>query len=350
MFLNLTNILISKFIKQFKENDILNFYNLESSSEFICIGSIYSIIPKDLKTSSDCLEVDFTTERLDFDRYILSLKKISNHEVMDLKSKIVFNINPNTTPKQFSSSEESEYFSRPLVINIEIVLEENEHVRKLINELIGEYNEINPNLTEVQSKAKNKYLKRKDELLKKHFRENDLEKSILTAGVEIYEKKPDIGTLFGYIGPLNYIVPINYQSNKYSFSSITPLNSIKYPLILKKIDEFVAVDIITNTKFSLSLLDQENEYAYFSYPLHLRKGYYIVLNETFKSIYVNSILDYGAYKKWILSLEEYARKQYEIKLAELKEKLNTQINEAYDIARIDNMIFDIEKRLKKEDN
>ena len=180
MLLNLTHILTEKFTKNFKLNDILNFYNIDKHADFICVARIYSMVPTGMtKNSYGKPEVTFEAKPLTEDEYILFLRKVDNHEVIDLTSGVKLSTNLNTTSNLFDFSEYpylSYYENSPLCIQMELVLENNSHVRKRITRLFKGTTEIYPSLTEIQSKAKRKFINQKAELFKNSFCGTDLEK------------------------------------------------------------------------------------------------------------------------------------------------------------------------------
>ena len=67
----------------------------------------------------------------------------------------------------------------------------------------------------------------------------------------------------------------------------------------------------------------------------------------FKKEYVHLASDLVAYESWVLNQRENATSSYKTKMLELEERENEKINEAYEMAQIDNMMFDLDRELKK---
>lgn len=357
MLLNLTHILTEKFTKNFKLNDILNFYNIDKHADFICVARIYSMVPTGMtKNSYGKPEVTFEAKPLTEDEYILFLRKVDNHEVIDLTSGVKLSTNLNTTSNLFDFSEYpylSYYENSPLCIQMELVLENNSHVRKRITRLFKGTTEIYPSLTEIQSKAKRKFINQKAELFKNSFCGTDLEKRFFIDDydqVETFKEMPKVGDYFGYVGPINHIVPRNNiygQSDLYSFESCSLDENPRYPFIFKRISEDTVIEVISKTKYCLShfLSESNSSDKYEDIPLHVKETGYIVLNDFFKKEYVHLVSDLVAYESWVLNQRENATSSYKTKMLDLRE--NEKLNEAYEMAQIDNMMFDLDRELKK---
>ncbi len=238
---------------------------------------------------------------------------------------------------------------------MELVLENNSHVRKRITRLFKGTTEIYPSLTEIQSKAKRKFINQKAELFKNSFCGTDLEKRFFIDDydqVETFKEMPKVGDYFGYVGPINHIVPRNNiygQSDLYSFESCSLDENPRYPFIFKRISEDTVIEVISKTKYCLShfLSESNSSDKYEDIPLHVKETGYIVLNDFFKKEYVHLVSDLVAYESWVLNQRENATSSYKTKMLELEERENEKINEAYEMAQIDNMMFDLDRELKK---
>lgn len=359
MLLNLTHILTENFTKNFKSNDILNFYNIDKHADFICVARIYSMVPTGMiKNSYGKVEITFEVMPLIEDKYILFLRKVDNHEVIDLTSGVKLSTNLNTTSKFFDFSEcsyLSYYEDSPLCIQMELVLENNSHVSKKITRLFKDTTEMYPSLTEIQSKAKRKFINQKNQLFKNSFCGTDLEKKIFIDDydqIETFKEMPKVGEYFGYVGPINHIVPRNNtygQSDLYSFESVPLDENPKYPFIFKRISEDTVIEVISKMKycFSYFLSGSNLSNKYEDRPLHVKETDYIVLNDFFKKEYVHLVSDLVAYESWVLNQRENATSSYKTKMLELEERENGKINEAYEMAKLDNAMFDLDKSLKK---
>lgn len=359
MLLNLTHILTEKFTKNFKSNDILNFYNIDKHADFICFARIYSIVPTGMiKNSYGKAEITFEAMPLIEDEYILFLRKVDNREVIDLTSGVKLSTNLNTTSNLFSFSEFpylSYYENSPLCIQMELILENNSHVKKRITRLFKGNTEMYPSLTEIQSKAKRKFINQKAELFKNSFCGTDLEKRFFIDDydqIETFKEMPKVGEYFGYVGPINRIVPRNNiygQSDLYSFESCSLDENPKYPFIFKRISEDTVIEVISKTKYCFShfLSGSNLSNKYEDKPLHVKGTDYIVLNDFFKKEYVHLVSDLVAYESRILKQRENATSSYKTKMLELEKRENEKINEAYEMAKLDNAMFDLDKSLKK---
>ena len=303
-------------------------------------------------------EVTFEAKPLTEDEYILFLRKVDNHEVIDLTSGVKLSTNLNTTSNLFDFSEYpylSYYENSPLCIQMELVLENNSHVRKRITRLFKGTTEMYPSLTEIQSKAKRKFINQKAELFKNSFCGTDLEKRFFIDDydqIEQYEEMPKVGDYFGYVGPINHIVPRNNiygQSDLYSFESVPLDENPRYPFIFKRISENTVIEVISKTKYCFShfLSGSNLSNKYEDKPLHVKGTDYIVLNDFFKKEYVHLVSDLVAYESWVLNQRENATSSYKTKMLELEERENGKINEAYEMAKLDNAMFDLDKSLKK---
>lgn len=359
MLLNLTHILTEKFTKNFKSSDILNFYNIDKHANFICVARIYSIVPTGMtKNSYGKPEVTFEAMPLTEDKYILFLKKVDNREVIDLTSGVKLSTSLNPTSKFFDFSDGpylNYYEDSPLCIKMELVLENNTRVSKKINRLFEGNTEMYPSLTEIQSKAKRKFINQEDELFKNSFCGTDLEKKFFIDDydqIELYEEMPKIGDYFGYVGQINHIVPSSNtygHSDLYSFESYSLDENPKYPFLFKRISEDTAIEVISKTKycFAQSLSGSNSSNKYEDIPLHVKGTGYIVLNDFFKKEFAKMISDLVAYKAWVLKQNKNAISFYKTRKSELEKRENEKINEAYEMAQIDNMMFDLDRSLKK---
>ncbi len=359
MLLNLTHILTEKFTKNFKLNDILNFYNIDKHADFICVARIYSMVPTGMiKNSYGKPEVTFEAKPLTEDKYILILRKVDNHEVIDLTSGVKLSTDLNTTSNLFSFSEYpylSYYEDSPLCIKMELVLENNARVSKKINRLFKGTTEMYPSLTEIQSKAKRKFIDQKAELFKNSFCGTDLEKKFFIDDydqIETFKEMPKVGEYFGYVGPINHIVPRNNiygHSDLYSFESYSLDENPKYPFIFKRISEDTVMEIISKTKYCFSpfLSGSNSSDKYEDIPLHIKETGYIVLNDYLKKEYAKMVNDLVAYESWVLKQRENATSFYKARKLELEKRENEKLNEAYEMAQIDNMMFDLDRELKK---
>ena len=357
--LNLTHILTEKFTKNFKLNDILNFYNIDKHADFICVARIYSMVPTGMiKNSYGKPEVTFEAKPLTEDKYILILRKVDNHEVIDLTSGVKLSTDLNTTSNLFSFSEYpylSYYEDSPLCIKMELVLENNARVSKKINRLFKGTTEMYPSLTEIQSKAKRKFIDQKAELFKNSFCGTDLEKKFFIDDydqIETFKEMPKVGEYFGYVGPINHIVPRNNiygHSDLYSFESYSLDENPKYPFIFKRISEDTVMEIISKTKYCFSpfLSGSNSSDKYEDIPLHIKETGYIVLNDYLKKEYAKMVNDLVAYESWVLKQRENATSFYKARKLELEKRENEKLNEAYEMAQIDNMMFDLDRELKK---
>ncbi len=359
MLLNLTHILTEKFTKNFKLNDILNFYNIDKHADFICVARIYSMVPTGMiKNSYGKPEITFEAMPLTEDEYILFLRKVDNHEVIDLTSGVKLSTNLNTISNLFSFSEYpylSYYEDSPLCIKMELVLENNARVSKKINRLFKGTTEMYPSLTEIQSKAKRKFIDQKAELFKNSFCGTDLEKKFFIDDydqIETFKEMPKVGEYFGYVGPINHIVPRNNiygHSDLYSFESYSLDENPKYPFIFKRISEDTVMEIISKTKYCFSpfLSGSNSSDKYEDIPLHIKETGYIVLNDYLKKEYAKMVNDLVAYESWVLKQRENATSFYKARKLELEKRENEKLNEAYEMAQIDNMMFDLDRELKK---
>ena len=238
---------------------------------------------------------------------------------------------------------------------MELVLENNSHVRKRITRLFKGTTEMYPSLTEIQSKAKRKFINQKKQLFKNSFCGTDLEKRFFIDDydqIETFKEMPKVGEYFGYVGPINHIVPRNNtygQSDLYSFESCSLDENPRYPFIFKRISENTVIEVISKTKYCFShfLSGSNLSNKYEDKPLHVKGTDYIVLNDFFKKEYVHLVSDLVAYESWVLNQRENATSSYKTKMLELEERENGKINEAYEMAKLDNAMFDLDKSLKK---
>ena len=97
--------------------------------------------------------------------------------------------------------------------------------------------------------------------------------------------------------------------------------------------------------FSYFLSGSNLSNKYEDRPLHVKGTDYIVLNDFFKKEYVHLVSDLVAYESWVLNQRENATSSYKTKMLDLRE--NEKLNEAYEMAKLDNAMFDLDKSLKK---
>lgn len=360
MLINLTNILTENFIKNFKTTDMLNFYNINKQTDFICVARIYSVIPSVMrKRFSGKSEIGYEAVPLTEDKYILFLQKVDNCEVVDLKSGIKLGINLNPTSTLYEAKNGIHfccYEDSPLCIKMELVLANSNAVRKKLKRLYKGNTEVIPTLTELQSKAKSKFRNKRNELFEHIFCGTDLEKEFFIKNFDetkLYDDCPQVGDYFGYVGPINHIVPksdkVSEDSKSISFESYSLDENPKYPFIFKRISEDTVMEIVTKTKFYFSpvLSKKFSSAKCATTTLHITGTDYIVVNDFFKAKYSELIKDYEAYKTWVLNQEKKAITLYQAKQLELDNVKSDKVEEVYEIAYVDNMMFDLDRTLKK---
>ena len=346
------------YIRKAKESvGYTNIENIECGEFFYYLGPVYMNIPVDLEKTEDG-EYHFKFELKQIregEEQLLRFMKMSDKEAYLVGSEIYFRI-----------GECDEYVDYH---NPNVMLKPwHEPCLTLSDSCITNFND-----SRIQSICKGRDCLNFSEILEykayaEENRKDALEKLLQKVYSSSYEQKfyksyedkvtyfcqsPEIGKYFGYVRDLYSLVPknIDVDNNMIEFARERIEN--KYPLLFKRISETEALEVTTGVKVKMnpfSKFSARYENGDANAQLCIDDTVCLELTERYKRIYGEATTDFNAFNKWLHEQESDALKTYKKEL-EICEK--DQILKVYDVARVENALFDLDKRLdlvKKSEN
>lgn len=161
-----------------------------------------------------------------------------------------------------------------------------------------------------------------------------------------YDEEPKVGEYFGYAGNISCIVPkVDHKDDSKYFDTMEGL--IVHPLLFKRISEPDAIEVTSGIVFHFkSLLSTDVSYdnEYKNSPLSIDPICYIKFTDKYKEIYGKAISDFEKFSKRMSNTLSDAKKIYAKKMDECENTYRSSLSDAYDVARVDNAIFDLEKQ------
>lgn len=339
-----------KNFKDLKENcRYMDVDSLKNGNFFFYLGPIYMNLPVGVEKNADGERyVSFACERIKEDEeYILRLLKISDNEAVLVGSGIHFRLDECNEVIDYSNPNDMiKKWNRPcLAIPKTNFATQNDASVSYAYEKydFGDISEI----VDYESYAEMKCI----ENLEKAFQEiypSQFEQQFYKLHedeISFYSKLPEVGEYFGYVGNIFQMIPKNIQpSNIIEFEKRETENG--YPLLFKRISEDEAVEVTTNIKVRInadSKIPVANEKRQSALVLDIETLVCIEPTEKYKTIYGLATTDFEEFKNWLHKKEMNARGMYN---TELRRCENTQIKGIFDLARVENAIYNLEKKLK----
>ena len=341
-----------KFFRIMNKANGVPFKDFKVGDVFLYVGHIYANVPMELqKINNKGYNIEFGLETVDDDYYILEFIKIGANIVQETKTGCFFWIN--------KTDEELDYHNPVDMINIAPekalhiiengIIDPEKIYSKLIYFLYAENRAaiLDRNLSIFKKRAGEAYINHVLSMYKKIYKseaeKNFYEKEGYT--LSFYSDKPKIGEYFGFVGDINLLVPMENEitSEKWFCKNKAKNN---YPLLFKKISEDEAVEVTSGIKFRISkyLTDCEPIEESVDLLLGIEPITYIEPTESFKKAYAKSTEDFEEFKNWLHEKEKEAKEASTEAIRKRESAQYLDIEEAYDIARVENAMFDLDKK------
>lgn len=334
----------------------INFDDLQKGETFLYLGNIYGNFPTLVQYNDDgnySFVHDLRPLR-GLDYYTLKFVKESDDTVMEVNTKARFKVGAEQKEIDYHNpikllNSVPDVADIGLYINRENIAEANSFSARLMYKKNG----CNAKHGEVDSLARDFYYA-KDEAKGLHSKYISNIFSTIYPSKEVqafysqvnnlsfFSKQPEIGEYFGYVGDIFSLVPSVSSENFFEARNIEN----QYPLLLKRISETEAIEATTEVKFQIApnQFDVSKD-AYKDLPLALYAKTYIEVNDDFKRMYAD--ICEKAY-----SLSEFLRKQERLSKESYAEALRTldlerfpSVEEVYDIAKVENIMFDLDRKM-----
>lgn len=347
-----------KYIKIAKESVVYtNIEDIECGEFFYYLGPVYMNIPVDLERIENG-EYHFKFELKQIqegEEQLLRFLKISDKEAYLVGSEIYFRIgecdeyvdyhNPNVMLKPWHEP--------CLTLSVSCITDFND---SFIQTICKGHDCLNfSEILEYKAYAEENCKEALEKILQKVY-SSSYEQQFYRSyedKVTYFCQPPKIGEYFGYVRDLYFLVPknIDVDSNMIEFTRERIEN--KYPLLFRRISETEALEVTTGVKVKMNPFSKFsarfNEIDAFA-QLCIDDMVCLELTERYKRIYGEATTDFNVFNKWLHEQESDALKTYKKEL-EICEK--DQILKVYDVARVENALFDLDKKLdlvKKSEN
>ena len=328
-----------------KHYERVNIRYLNNGNPFFYLGSISLNLPENVIIEpNNERSIIFDLKRIsEEDNYILKLVKVSDEEAVSLEIGVHFRIgkrNENIRYNDPTKLLRSCYFNPCLTISKSEIGKYSDLYSKYV------YHKYNKGQTDdildLKSLANIKCVNSFNEIFKKLYPLEFEQKFYNEHGnlIRFYLGVPGVGEYFGYAGNISCIVPkVDHKDDSKYFDTMEGL--IVYQLLFKIISVTDAIEVTSGVVFHFKSLLSTNvsfDYEYKNSPLC-----YIKPTEEYKEIYGKSISNFDLFSKWISELLIEAKKTYDRKMDECENSHRSSLNDAFDIARVDNAIYDLEK-------
>lgn len=179
-----------------------------------------------------------------------------------------------------------------------------------------------------------------------------------TDGLVYFEEIPKVGEFFGCITDIYALIPYFGEAEctpYFEYTKSDNLSSEKLPLLFKRIDDEVAVEVYTNIPFLFNVKwnfsdisdskERMKEFTsrfdkYKKIGLELRNKEYIVPNDSFKLKYAKTIEKKGEeFKNYLEFMSSKAHSLF-------NEKTKDIVDRMHSIALVDNIMYEANKKYK----
>lgn len=344
----------------------INFDDLKKGDTFLYLGNIYGNFPIVVHYNDDGnYSVVYGLKPLQvFYHYTLKFIKESDDIVMEVNTKERFKVGAEQKEIDYHNpikllNSVPDIADIGLYINRENIAEANSFSARLMykkngcNAKHGEVDSLARDFYNARDEAKDLYSEYISSLLSTIYPSKEVQAFYSPANnlsffsqannLSFFSKQPEIGEYFGYVGDIFSLVPSVSSEKIFEVRNIEN----QYPLLLKRISETEAIEATTEVKFQIApnRFDVSKD-AYKDLPLALYEKAYIEVNDDFKRMYADTCEK--AYR-----LSEFLRKQERLSKESYAEALRTldlerfpSVEEVYDIAKVENIMFDLDKKMK----
>lgn len=332
----------------------INFDDLQKGETFLYLGNIYGNFPTEVRydANGNYIIVHDLRPLRGLDHYTLKFIKESGETVMEVNTKERFKVGAEQkeidcyNPIKLLNS----VHDACLFINKGNIAKANSFSARLMykkngcNAKHGEVPLLARDFYYAKDEAKDLYSEYISNILSTIYPSKEVQAFYSqTNNLSFFSKQPEIGEYFGYVGDIFSLVP------SVGLAEIFEVRNIEnqYPLLLKRISETEAIEATTEVKFQIApnRFDVSKD-AYKDLPLALYEKAYIEVNDDFKRMYADTC-------EKAYSLSEFLRKQERLSKESYAEALRTldlerfpSVEEVYDIAKVENIMFDLDKKMK----
>lgn len=349
----MNNINKEKFYRIANKLKRIPFESLKVDDIFLYAGNIYGNVPMEVqRVNHEKFDIEFGLEILDDSYYILEFIKKDDDLVQETITGCFFKVNKNDEEFDYHNPTEilGSVPERFLHLSKYGIVDPKSFYSQMIYLLYGEEKEsaLKEGFANLKSRAREAYINRASSIYRKIYTSEAerkfYEKESLT--LSFYSDKPEIGEYFGYAGDIYSLVPMENEITSEKWFRKCRFES-QQPLLFKKVSEDEAIEVTSGIKFRIS--DCLSEYIssdkdFIDTLLGIEPISYIETTNNFKKIYAKSIKDFEEFSKLLHQKEKEVKEKYDEAIRKYESSQYISLEEAYDIARVDNAIFDLEKQ------
>lgn len=334
-----------------KRYERLNIRDLNNGDPFFYFGSISLNLPENvIKTPNDGRNIIFNLKPIgEQDNYILKLVKVSDEEAISPETGVHFRIGQKNENIKYNNPNEllkSWYINPCLTISKTGIGNYSDLYSKYVYHKYGksQTTDIIDLKSLVNIKCENSF----NEIFKKLYPSKFEQDFYDEQGnlIRFYRGVPEVGEYFGYVGNISQIVPRRVVDGTVAYFERQEVEN-KYPLFFKKISDNEAIEVTTGIKFCLKTFAVNNiqdEKMYEESPLCIDAVAYIMPTEDYIEIYGKATSNIEEFNKWLHEQEDEGKTLYAQKLRECELAQYPSVEESYDIARVKNAMFDLDKK------
>lgn len=339
--------------KAIKLRMMLNNDNIEDinvGEKYYYLGPVYTSVDISYELKKHKLIIKRSLDCINDSYNVFELIKMSNEEAKEIKTGKIFKLKCDDkiidchNPNLLLNGE----FDDSLYLTPRAFFKDNNMAARFIYLLYGEKNKnrLKPRFKAFSNLASFgfEYINRKAV----YFLFSSHERTFYETygkSLSFYSEEPKIGEYFGCVGNVSSIVPRVNETDGSKYFCTRDMKT-EYPLLFKRISVTDAIEVTSGVVFHFkSLLSTnvsfDNEYK--NSPLCIDPVCYIKPTEEYKEIYGKSISNFDLFSKWISESLSEAKEIYAREMDECENFYRSSLEDAFDIARVDNAIYDLEK-------
>lgn len=334
----------------------VNIENINVGEKFYYLGPVYTSVDISYELRQHKLIIKRSLDSISDSYNVFELIKMSNEEAKEIKTGKIFKLKCDDKiidchdPNSLLNGE----FDGSLYLTPRAFFKDNDMVARFIYLLYGEKNKnrLKPRFEAFSNLASFgfEYINIKAAYFLFSLYERTFYETY-GKSLSFYSEEPKVGKYFGYVGNISHIVPkVDDKIGRKYFD--TREIKTEYPLLFKRISVTDAIEVTSGIVFHFkSLLSTnvsfDNEYK--NSPLCIDPICYIKPTEEYKEIYGKAISDFEKFSKWISESLSEAKNVYARNMDRCENSHRSSLSDAYDAARVENAIFDLEKQSSVEE-
>ena len=340
-----------------KHYEKVNIRDLNNGEPFFYLGSISLNLPENViiepnNERSIIFHLKHISE--EEDNYILKLVKVSDEEAVSLDTGVHFRIGQKNENIKYNNPNKllkSWYINPCLTISKSGIGKYSDLYSKYVYHKYGKSQTTD--IIDLKSLANKKCENSFNEIFKKLY-PSEFEQDFYDEYENLvcfYREVPEVGEYFGYVGNISQIVPRRVINGTVAYFERQEVEN-KYPLFFKKISDNEAIEVTSGIKFYLKTFAVNNiqdEKMYEETPLSIDAVAYIMPTEEYIEIYGKATSNIEEFNKWLHEQEDEGKTLYAQKLRECELAQYPSVEESYDVARVENAMFDLEKQSSAEE-